>query len=234
METMLRPTTTHSSRATAVPGPADRRARHADARRRTPAAEVTTDLPVIDAPRDRHRAGAQSSVATQHRPAARSASQRSGTQRQPLRRSISQRPVAVRASRPQPGLRRPVGAAVSSRPPARRAAGGTRCADRGARPQGALPNRRRAAAVAVLTGVALAMLVWLIGVAGAGIEDSSTPAPAATQVVHVRSGETLDAVAARVAPDLPRQAVIAQIIELNDMSSVAVRVGQPLVAPSYR
>lgn len=93
---------------------------------------------------------------------------------------------------------------------------------------------RRGAAVALLTGVALAMLVWLIGVAGSDYQESTAPTPVATQVVHVRAGESLNSVAARVAPEMPRQAVIDQIVELNDMGGSALHVGQALLTPAYR
>ncbi|MGC4932711.1 LysM peptidoglycan-binding domain-containing protein [Gordonia sp. DT30] len=100
-------------------------------------------------------------------------------------------------------------------------------------------SRRTGALVAVLTGVALALLVWLVAVAGSDYQESAQrgsarPAPIATQVVHVRAGESLNAIAARVAPDMPRQSVIEKIVELNDMSGSAVQAGQSLLAPAYR
>jgi hypothetical protein len=44
----------------------------------------------------------------------------------------------------------------------------------------------------------------------------------------------LSSIAARVAPDMPRQTVIDEIVELNDMPSSGLRVGQPLLTPAYR
>ncbi len=88
--------------------------------------------------------------------------------------------------------------------------------------------------VAVLTGVALALLVWLVAVAGSDYQQSTTPTPAATEVVHVRAGESLNSVAARVAPDLPRQAVIDEIARMNEMSGSGLQVGQALLVPAYR
>ena len=118
-------------------------------------------------------------------------------------------------------------------------AGGTRCAQpvghRGGRtPISGIHARRRATAVGVLVGVALAVTVWVIGIVGNNYADSVTPQPVSTQVVHVRAGDSLSSIAARVAPDMPRQTVIDEIVELNDMPSSGLRVGQPLLTPAYR
>ena len=113
--------------------------------------------------------------------------------------------------------------------------GGTRCAT----PTGERRHTHRAVGrtsslVAVLTGVTLAVLVWLVAVAGSDYQESATPTPAATQVVHARAGESLSAIAARVAPDMPRQVVIDEIVALNDMSGSGLTLGQALLAPAYR
>lgn len=108
---------------------------------------------------------------------------------------------------------------------------GTRCVSP---TSGRRRARTRGTSAAILTGTALALLVWLVGVAGNGYEDAVGSTPNATQVVHVRAGESLNSVAARVAPDLPRQAVIDEIIELNGMTGSSVSVGQALVTPAYR
>ncbi|MFW0790358.1 LysM peptidoglycan-binding domain-containing protein [Gordonia sp. CPCC 205333] len=93
--------------------------------------------------------------------------------------------------------------------------------------------RRRRGAASVLVGAALAGLVWFFAVVGGNYEASVAPAPTSTSVVHVRAGESLSAVAARVAPELPTQAVINKIVELNHLESSGVRVGQALVTPVY-
>ncbi|GED98159.1 LysM peptidoglycan-binding domain-containing protein [Gordonia crocea] len=93
---------------------------------------------------------------------------------------------------------------------------------------------RRKAAAAILVGAALAGLVWLFAIVGGNYEAASAPAPVATSVVHVRGGETLTAVAARIAPDMPRQAVVNQLRALNSMTSPTLTVGQALVVPVYR
>ena len=93
---------------------------------------------------------------------------------------------------------------------------------------------RRRASAGILVGAVLAGLVWVFVIVGGDYEAASAPDPVATSVVHVRGGETLHAVAARVAPDVPRQAVINQLRALNGMTSVTLTVGQALVVPVYR
>ncbi|MFT4199620.1 MAG: LysM peptidoglycan-binding domain-containing protein [Gordonia sp. (in: high G+C Gram-positive bacteria)] len=93
---------------------------------------------------------------------------------------------------------------------------------------------RRRAVAAVLVGAALAGLVWFFTVVGGNFAAAAAPEPVSTSVVHVRGGETLNAVAARVAPEVPRQAVINQLRALNGMTSVQVSTGQALVVPVYQ
>ncbi|GAB09333.1 hypothetical protein GOARA_036_00650 [Gordonia araii NBRC 100433] len=93
---------------------------------------------------------------------------------------------------------------------------------------------RRRATAGILVGAALAGLVWFFAVIGGNYEAASAPDPVATSVVHVRGGESLNAIAARVAPEMPRQAVINQLRALNNLSSANLTVGQALVAPVYR
>ena len=92
------------------------------------------------------------------------------------------------------------------------------------------------------TTVALAMVaagitVWLGFVAHFGGMLHSGPEKAAVQmpdrlaVVRVESGETLQRLAARVAPDAPTGQVVARIRELNELTSSAVTAGQTLIAP---
>ena len=143
-------------------------------------------------------------------------STRSGSR---YRGRVGQMPVRPADRRPAPA--RPAPSAAGTRCP-----GGV-----GAR---ATYRRRRAAAVAVLVGAGLAALVWTIGLIGADYQEATTPSPTGTEVVHVRAGESLNTLADRVAPDVPREVVVADIIDLNDMSGSGVRVGQPLLAPAYR
>ncbi|WP_051198236.1 LysM peptidoglycan-binding domain-containing protein [Gordonia shandongensis] len=88
---------------------------------------------------------------------------------------------------------------------------------------------------ALLVGTVLAGLVWLIAIVGAGYQDAAVPeSPAATQVVYVRSGESLTSLAQRIAPDLPADGVIGQLRRLNGLETSGLHVGQALVAPDYR
>ena len=50
-------------------------------------------------------------------------------------------------------------------------------------------------------------------------------------VVQVQSGETLQQVAHRVAPDAPVGQVVDRIRELNQLDSAALDAGQTLIAP---
>jgi hypothetical protein len=133
--------------------------------------------------------------------------------------------IARPADRRPPSRRRPV---VESQ----RTAVGTRCASP-AQPA-TVYRRRRTAALGILVGVGLAVMVWVIGIVGTNYAESVTPSPVGTEVVHVRQGESLSAIATRVAPDLPRQTVIDEIVALNDMDSSGLRAGQPLLTPDYR
>ncbi len=83
-------------------------------------------------------------------------------------------------------------------------------------------------------GAALAGLVWVFAIVGGDYEAAAAPDPVATSIVHVRGGETLNAIAARIAPDVPRQAVVNQLRALNAMASAHLTVGQALVVPVYR
>lgn len=121
---------------------------------------------------------------------------------------------------------RPAQAAVTARPV------GTRCA--GGVGELTAARRRRATLLAVLAGVGLALTVWVVGVVGADYQRATTPTATSTQVVHVRAGDSLSSIAQRVAPDVARQTVIDEIVDLNDLPSSGLRVGQPLLTPTYR
>jgi hypothetical protein len=97
-------------------------------------------------------------------------------------------------------------------------------------------HRRRP--ITPFTTVALALLaalitVWLGLVAqfGEAVHGVSAPVPGKLAVVQVQTGETLQQVAARGAPDAPVGPVIERIRELNKLDSVAVDAGQTLIAP---
>ncbi len=141
---------------------------------------------------------------------------------------------------PRPSSRRTVGSAVRpiDRRPMVSERAGTACSGEsrltGSRrdAQAAVFRRRRGVA-AVLVGSALAVLVWFFAIVGGNYEASTTPQPSSSSVSYVRSGDSLSSVASRVAPQMPQQTVIADIMALNKLESSGLTVGQALVTPVY-
>ncbi|HET7667594.1 MAG TPA: LysM peptidoglycan-binding domain-containing protein [Mycobacterium sp.] len=85
---------------------------------------------------------------------------------------------------------------------------------------------------AVLALIASAITVWLGLVAHfGGVTGGDAPVPDRLAVVQVQTGETLQQVAHRVAPDAPAGLVVERICELNRLDSVALDAGQTLIAP---
>ena len=102
------------------------------------------------------------------------------------------------------------------------------------------PHRPRP--ITPATTVALALLAALItvwlglvahfgGMLRAGSDQAAGQMPDRLAVVRVESGETLQHLAARVAPDAPAGQVAERIRELNDLDTAAVTAGQTLIAP---
>jgi LysM domain len=87
----------------------------------------------------------------------------------------------------------------------------------------------------LLALVAAAITVWLGLVAQFGgiVGESAGPVPVPDRlaVIQVQTGETLQQVAHRVAPDAPVGHVVERIRELNQLDSVALDAGQTLIAP---
>ncbi|MCV7038085.1 peptigoglycan-binding protein LysM [Mycolicibacterium moriokaense] len=84
----------------------------------------------------------------------------------------------------------------------------------------------------LLAMVAAGITVWLGLVAQfGGVMGESAAVPDRLAVVQVQTGETLQQVAGRVAPDAPVSRVVDRIRELNQLDSVAVHAGQTLIAP---
>lgn len=80
--------------------------------------------------------------------------------------------------------------------------------------------------------VAAAITLWLGLVAqSGGVAGAETEMPGRLAVVQVQSGESLQHVAQRVAPDAPVSEVVERIRELNKLESVALDAGQTLIAP---
>lgn len=85
----------------------------------------------------------------------------------------------------------------------------------------------------LLAVVAGAITLWLGLVAQAGgvLGDTAQAPPSRLAVVQVQTGESLQQVAARVAPDAPVSEVVEHIRRLNQLDSAAVDAGQTLIAP---
>jgi hypothetical protein len=96
-------------------------------------------------------------------------------------------------------------------------------------------HRRRPitpATTVVLALIAAAITVWLGLIAQFGEMASGTAVvPDRLAVVQVQTGESLQQVAHRVAPDAPVGQVVERIRELNQLDSVALDAGQTLIAP---
>ena len=96
-------------------------------------------------------------------------------------------------------------------------------------------HRRRPitpATTVVLALIASAITVWLGLVAQfGGGTGGDAPVPDRLAVIQVQTGETLQQVAHRVAPDAPMSQVVERIRELNHLDSVALDAGQTLIAP---
>ena len=149
-----------------------------------------------------------------------------GTMRHPTNRPIAgprcEREVLIRSRRP--ATTRPAGAPVRYR--------GSGVA------MSFAPHRRRPATLATTVGLALLagiITLWLGVVAHFGqlANDSGSAAqvPDRLGVVRVETGESLQDVAARVAPAAPVRQVAERIRELNGLNSPAVAAGQTLIAP---
>ena len=89
-------------------------------------------------------------------------------------------------------------------------------------------RRRRTVAV-----VATAVVAVLLSPLGAGaVRREEAPAPAAQQVVVVRSGDTLWSIAQRVRPGDDPRSVASLIASVNDVEAGSLAVGSSLVVPA--
>jgi hypothetical protein len=95
-------------------------------------------------------------------------------------------------------------------------------------------GRRRAWAGAAVAGIGLMMLVLFLMFFGRVVESGAAPAATTgTAVVHVQAGESLSDIASRIAPEMPAEAVVERIMDLNAMGNSALSPGQALVTPVY-
>ncbi|WP_460405640.1 LysM peptidoglycan-binding domain-containing protein [Actinophytocola sediminis] len=111
-------------------------------------------------------------------------------------------------------------------PPARRRVAG---APRVVASAACRPRQRISVLSLLAVGASVCLVVVGLGtLAGAGAAE----VPTRTEVVWVRSGETLSELAARMAPSSDQAAVVDRIRELNSGVADGVRPGQPLRVPS--
>ena len=97
------------------------------------------------------------------------------------------------------------------------------------------PHRRRPitpATTVILALIAGAITLWLGLVAQlGGVVGSEAEIPGRLAVVQVKSGESLQHIAQRVAPDAPVGDVVERIRELNELQTASLAAGQTLIAP---
>ena len=92
---------------------------------------------------------------------------------------------------------------------------------------------RRGRTLLVLALVALLFGAFSLGRANTQAAATTDAAPvAAVEQITVQPGESLWAVARRVAPENDPREVMAQIRRLNDLESSALQVGQQLLLPA--
>lgn len=151
--------------------------------------------------------------------------------REAARVSDPVRPTERPLTRPRPGSGRagrpgPAGPAIA---PLRYAGTGVTMSRAGH------PPRRTVSTTVTVALAAMAALitVWLGSIAHFSSEQSSAAVsvPEQLAVVQVQAGETLQQLAARVAPDAPSVQIIERIRDLNKLASAAVDAGQTLIAP---
>jgi hypothetical protein len=99
------------------------------------------------------------------------------------------------------------------------------------RPQPAKPITPATTVVLALLAAGITIWLGLVAQFGAAAAGGQPVVPDQLGVVRVQSGENLQHLAARVAPDAPNGQVVDRIRELNQLESVALDAGQTLIAP---
>lgn len=95
------------------------------------------------------------------------------------------------------------------------------------------PPRPVSVTMTVIVAVVAALIaVWLVALAQSrSVASSGTSVPEQLGVVQVQPGESLQRLAARVAPDSPVGSVVERIKQLNELDSAALDAGQTLIVP---
>ncbi|NHC13658.1 LysM peptidoglycan-binding domain-containing protein [Motilibacter deserti] len=91
-----------------------------------------------------------------------------------------------------------------------------------------LTTRGKAVIVVALAILALLALSWG---RGGGVQASSTSAGPATAYTSVEPGDTLWAIALRVAPQDDPRDTVDRILELNALTTAKIEPGQRLIVP---
>jgi LysM repeat protein len=91
---------------------------------------------------------------------------------------------------------------------------------------------RRGRAVLLLTLVTLLLAAFSLGRVGSQASPKSAQSTSSLTQTVVQPGESLWAVAKRVAPGHDPRAVIDQLADLNHLQSSSLQAGQLLVVPS--
>ncbi len=147
------------------------------------------------------------------------------------------RKVVVRGQMgPRPGGRAGTRGNVMEVLPARPRPVGARLHDRGVgavMPQRSHRQRPGPAITATLALLAALITVWLglIAQLGAAVSGSAAETPARLGVVQIESGETLQQLAARVAPGGSATEVADRIRELNGLDDAVWATGRTLISP---
>jgi hypothetical protein len=155
----------------------------------------------------------------------------------PARTGTVQRPVKGPINRPSQWDRERV--AGSRRPAPSRPAGAPMLYRGGGVAMSVATHRRRPVSFATTVGLALLagiITLWLgmvahFGQLANGDSAAAAHVPDRLGVVRVETGESLQDVAARVAPEAPVRQVADRIRELNGLNSPTVKAGQTLIAP---
>lgn len=154
----------------------------------------------------------------------------------PSRTGNVRRPI----TRPRPGPRWDRDGLAGSRRPAPSRPAGAPARYRGSGvAMSVAPHRRRPVTLATTVGLALLagmITLWLgvvahFGQMANGDSGSAARIPDRLGVVRVEAGESLQDVAARVAPAAPVRQVTERIRELNALNSPTLVAGQTLIAP---
>jgi len=158
----------------------------------------------------------------------------------PSRTGTVRRPIVGPINRPNPGPRWSQDRLAGSRRPApSRPAGAPALYRGGGVAMSVAPHRRRPVPFATTVGLAVLagiITLWLgmvahFGQMANGDSGAAAHVPDRLGVVRVEAGESLQDVAARVAPEAPVRQVAERIRELNGLNSPTVAAGQTLIAP---